>query len=334
MSKRRLAKPAPEEEEEEGREETPSQRRARRERERRVRRQRTQAKGLLAGWPLWKTGAVIGGSAVAVAAVVAVLLIFVLKPPCLALETPPASSGVPDESAPSWCVNTSAAIVESMAVHLSIQVAGSPVTIPGGVGEINQAKWGWTCDMPVFTDNSTGGGTTSGGVILIASPWNFTYTLADFFNLWKESYSTATVDGTAQPISYTGTQLFNYSTTTNQVVRLWVDGQQSTAGPNLALNYLADDYGTSSEVPQCFVSQYGSGHTILLTWGWKGAGSVAGSTPHPGAPAGSTESGLPVSSLPSSDQSFLSGSPVALVGTSLGEILTPAFGGWSLRPLL
>ena len=278
MAKRRPVRPSNASEvEEEEVQETPEERRVRRQRERRAREKRgPKSVGMFSAWPRWKTAAVLGGSAVAVAAAIGVVLLLV-SPPCLAISAPPASSGVPDESAPSWCVNSTVSMDQRLAVSLTITVGGAGVAIPGGIGEINQHKWGWTCNMPVFTDNATGpGGSGSGGVIQIVSPWDFTYTLGDFFNMWKESYSTVSINGVAEPVSYTGTQLFNYSSTSNQVVRLWVDGQQSNAGPGLVLNYLSSNYATSTTVPQCFLQKYGSGHSITLTWGWKGAGLVIG----------------------------------------------------------
>ncbi|MDE1819381.1 MAG: hypothetical protein KGJ23_00795 [Euryarchaeota archaeon] len=279
MAKRRPVRPqgAAEVEEKEIAE-SPEERRARRQRERRARQKQAtrHGGGILATWPLWKSIGVFGGTAGAVIAAVAVIVLF-LPHPCLGISAPPSGSGVPDESAPSWCVNNSVSLDERMAVSITIVLGGIHVGIPGGIGEINQHKWGWTCTMPVFTDNSSGSGSgDSGGVVQIASPWNFTYTLGDFFNMWKESYGTVSINGNSETVDYTNTQLFNYTSNANQVVRLWVDGQVSDQGPGLVLNYLADDYQTSSEVPQCFVQQYHSGHTIFLTWGWVGAGMGVG----------------------------------------------------------
>ncbi len=282
MAKRRLARPSAEEEEEpEGEQESPKERRERRERERRAREKRgSKSSGLLARWPRWKTLGAILGVVVAIVAAVAIVVIY-FPTPCLSLAPPPASSGVPDESAPSWCVNSTVSLVERMVVHLTITVAGKPVTIPGGIGEISATKaaaqWQYSagCTFPVFTDNGTGpGGGDSGGYIQIASPWAFTYTIGDFFNLWKESDSTATVNGASQPVSYTGTQLFNYSSSGNQIVRLWVDGQVSSAGTGLVLNYLVSNYNVANDLPQCIPQKYGSDHSIVLTWGWTGAGMV------------------------------------------------------------
>lgn len=282
MAKRRLARPAPEEEEgPEGAEESPKERRERRERERRAREKRgSKAAGLFARWPRWKTLGAILGVVVAIVAAIAIVVIY-LPTPCLTLAPPPASSGVPDESAPSWCVNSTVSLVERMVVHLTITVAGKPVTIPGGIGEISATKaaaqWQYAagCTFPVFTDNGTGpGGGDSGGYIEIASPWAFTYTLGDFFNLWKESYSTVSVNGASQPVSYTGTQLFNYSSSGNQIVRLWVDGQLTSLGTGLVLNYLVSNYNVANDLPQCIPQKYGSDHSIVLTWGWTGAGEV------------------------------------------------------------
>lgn len=288
MAKRRVvgAQSSKDQEEAEEVEETAEERRARRDREKRALRKRgPRAAGVLARWPRWKTLSVFAGSAVAIVAAIALVVIF-FPHPCLTLSAPPPQSGVPDESAPSWCVNSTDAMEQELFVHLSIVVGGTTVTIPGGIGEISAAtaksQWGFSsgCNMPVFTDNSTGGGSTSDGYIEIYSPWAFTYTLGDFFNIWKESYSTVSINGNSEPVSYAGSQLFNYTSNAKQTVRLWVDGSQSSAGTGLVLNYLTSSAPsgtqTSSEIPQCLVSQYGSGHSIVITWGWVGAGEVVG----------------------------------------------------------
>lgn len=199
---------------------------------------------------------------------------------CLSLSAPPASSGVPSESTWDWCVNASDAIVERMFVQLSIVIAGDPVVIPGGIGELPPGHFASSptlsqpCNMPVFTDNSTGGGRSSGGYLEIASPWAFTYTLEDFFSLWHDSDSTVDVNGVTEPITYSGDQIFNYSDSANgaQVVRLWIDGTQVATGPSQVLNYEISSYDTSQDVPSCFLSDYGSDHSIEITWGWAGAG--------------------------------------------------------------
>lgn len=201
------------------------------------------------------------------------------SPPCLSIGPPPVSSGVPDESAPTWCINASDALVERLYIHLSIVIGGVSVTLPGGIGEISPARaardWGFTngCNMPVFTDNSTGTGSDPGGIFTIASPWNFTYTLRDLFDLWHESYSTVSVNGNAEPVSYTGAQIFNYTSNARQVVRLWVDGQVAATGSAQVLNYELSSYGTSQTVPPCFLQKYGTGHSLEITWGWVGAGA-------------------------------------------------------------
>jgi hypothetical protein len=203
-----------------------------------------------------------------------------VRQPCLKLSNIPAQSGIPSEDAASWCVNSTDTIVERMVVHLTITIGGSAVTIPGGIGEVPAGRWTFggspsqACDMPIFTDNSTGGGANSGGYIEIASPWAFNYTLGDFFSLWHDFSPTAEVDGTPQPVEYEGTQIFNYTTTTHQVVRLWVDGAitPATSGPGLDLNYEISSYDPSATLPSCFVGAYGDDHTLAITWGWTGSG--------------------------------------------------------------
>jgi hypothetical protein len=307
VAKRRAVRPKEPEEEEEP--QTAEERRSQRERDRRAKKtQGSRRRSLLAGRPKWQRAAVYVGVAVAVIAAIAVILLYIPHP-CLALSAPPAQSGTPSESAWSWCVNSTDAIIEQMTVSLTITVGGTPVPIPGGIGNVPEGHYGGgtsaACTMPIYTLNATG--TTagqSGGYIEIASPWAFTYTLADFFSLWHDSYSTVTIGGSPEPVEYSGTQIFNYSDNTNskgqptQIVQLWVDGnrQNNSNGPETVLNYLADDLDTGAEQPQCLVSQYGSGHSIVITWGWVGAGEFTSGPTLFQAP-GDASSAAPLPSL-------------------------------------
>lgn len=291
MSKRRLVNAAAEEETDEEGEESPEERRNRRDRERRSKKKKSSrpGSGLFAGRPRWVKATAVVGVIVAIAAAILVISLF-LAGPCPSISPPPATSGVPSESSWSWCVNSTDAIVEEVNVHLAIVVGGTPVTIPGGIGELPSGHFvqgsspSPACNMPIFTDNSTGNGVagSSDGYIWIVTPWPFEYTLADFFSVWHDSYADVSVGGTQEPVSYTGTQLFNYTSNSagTQVVTLWIDGTAQTApldGPNTVLNYYQDSQYASSENPQSCASKYGgSNHSLVITWGYVGAGETAG----------------------------------------------------------
>lgn len=282
MSKRRAVGPGADDDEGDEKKpakETRAQREARRQQEERARTKRAHRhEGFLSNRPRWQVYAIMIGAAAAVLILIGAVAVFAFNGACLTLNAPPATSGAPDENNPSWCSNSSN-YVYHIYVKLEIVIAGSYVTIPGAIGEnVDPIKYGFPCTMPLFTDNSTGtGGGTSGGIIQIGSDWDFNYTLGQFFSIWQESDTNAQVNGASTGIAYTETNgvqtIFNYTNTANQVVRLIVDGQVNTAGPNLDLSALPN-YPASESQPGCLVDHEGSGHVIEITWGWRGAAAA------------------------------------------------------------
>lgn len=154
--------------------------------------------------------------------------------------------------------------------YLRIVINGQPVTIPAFIG-IRALPGGGACLEPVHTHDAS-------GIIHIESlsPTQ-TYTLADFFAIWRTTYHTVDIQGTRYPVRYTLTELLGHRTDAQHFIRLLVDGARSLAGSGLALNTL--DYCSAATTgPPCaptavgdpyppfLVQRYGTGHTIMLEY--------------------------------------------------------------------
>lgn len=154
--------------------------------------------------------------------------------------------------------------------YLRIVTIGRPVTIPAFIG-IRAQPEGGACLEPVHTHDAS-------GILHIesTSPTQ-TYTLADFFAIWRATYHTVDIQGTRYPVDYTLTGLLGHRTDARHVIRLVVDGVCSLAGPGLALNTL--DYcnaamtnppcaptAVGDPYPPFLVQRYGTGHTIVLEY--------------------------------------------------------------------
>jgi hypothetical protein len=157
--------------------------------------------------------------------------------------------------------------------YLRIYLDGQPVTIPAYVGirDGDQA-----CFEPVHTHDA------SGVVHIESTSATQTYTLGDFFAIWRATYGTASVKGVDLPLVYTAGELLGRKADATHAVRLLVDGRPSSAGPALVLNRL--DFCTAATTnPPCYptavgdpyppsvASQYGTGHTIVLEYVATGA---------------------------------------------------------------
>ncbi len=159
--------------------------------------------------------------------------------------------------------------------YLRIYILGHRVTIPTAIGIANPRMYGHvalsgTCVEPIHTHDS-------GGVIHVESPVRRTYTLGDFFRVWRSTYPTVTVDGQSRPVVYTPTDLLGYRTDATHVIRLLVDGKPSRAGPGLDLDHL--DYcggrvlaspcyptAVTNPYPPSLYHRYGVGHRIVLEY--------------------------------------------------------------------
>ncbi len=154
--------------------------------------------------------------------------------------------------------------------YLRILIDGQPVPIPALVG-IRSISESLACLEPIHTHDAS-------GIIHIESPDPAqTYTLTDFFAIWRATSRIVEINGARYSVSYTPTELFGHRTDAHHFIRLLVDGTPSLAGPALVLNTL--DYCSAATVgPPCaptavgdpyppfLVQQYGVGHTIVLEY--------------------------------------------------------------------
>jgi hypothetical protein len=169
---------------------------------------------------------------------------------------------------------------ETLALHvhpyLRIVIQGVPVTIPAAIG-IRDPRFqqglaiAGSCFEPLHTHDSS-------GIIHIEAPEpNAQYTLGDFFAVWRATYSTVTIAGTAFPVTFTATELLGHTAGAAHPIRLLVDGKPAELSPSLVLNRL--DYCSQQSVgPPCFptavgdpyppeiLRKYGTGHTIVLEY--------------------------------------------------------------------
>jgi hypothetical protein len=241
----------------------------------------------------WRRGIMPGVVAVVIVAVVLFLYfgVGVLFPhPCLAFQTIPTSSGIPDYPASNttnfgqtWC--PIATTLFSVHPQLAISINGQGVGLPPSIGR-SQNFTHYECDLPIHTEPGV-----SGGVFNVTSPWPYEYTLGDFFSVWQESYVSAYVNATyhTTTIDYTSSQLLGLPTDATHTLKLFVDNQPSSAGPSLVLNGLDHSGGAS---PSCLSAVYGSNHVIALVYQTGGAGAVVG------APVHSTLATAPPQALP------------------------------------
>ena len=154
--------------------------------------------------------------------------------------------------------------------YLRIFVNGQPVPVPAGIG-IRSLPGGAACLEPLHTHD------TSGIIHIESHSKTQTYTLADFFAIWRATYRTVEIGGASYPLSYTLSELFNHMSDGKGTIQLLVDGVPSRAGPLLVLNTL--DYcsaamagppcaptATADPYPPLVMQRYGTGHTIVLQY--------------------------------------------------------------------
>jgi hypothetical protein len=209
--------------------------------------------------------------------IVVILLVNPFPGPCLQLSTIPTQSGLPafpshnasSDLSNSWCPPGVSAVMQVFP-WLRIKIGGTDVGIPSSIGRNQNYTWAgqpYACTLPLST-NTAAYDSANGlpaGSILITSPWPYVYTLGNFFEVWGQSYSTVNVNAsyTAQPITYTATDLLGFTSDATHSIRLFVDNQYSTAGPDLNL----DQYSYGGQVyPGCIGRNYGTGHTLFLTY--------------------------------------------------------------------
>jgi len=151
--------------------------------------------------------------------------------------------------------------------YLQIFINNESVTIPADIGLTP------SCTEPMHTHDSS-------GIIHIESSTNTTYTLGDFFQIWKDTYGTVTFNGTQHPIVFNSTDILGYRVDSSHQLLLLVDGVPSTQYGSLVLNTLdycdannsvspnSPCYATAQGAPYWFGEPYpyGTGHTIEILY--------------------------------------------------------------------
>lgn len=102
-------------------------------------------------------------------------------------------------------------------VDLMIVINGKNVSIPAGIGGGDSG----VCIQPLHNHVSEAGT----NVIHIETPINRTYTLGDYFTVWAHSPN---VQG-PKPVIFNQNSIFNYTVSGGNELRMYVNGQQSTA---------------------------------------------------------------------------------------------------------
>jgi hypothetical protein len=261
---------------------TPEQRRDRRTRDRELaKKAKKPPKG--PGSP-WRRALLLGVPVVVIAAIVALILFTpIFQTPCITFQSIPPSSGVPDfppktttDFAGTWCP-TGAALVYHVVDYLTISINGQSVGIPPtssatathpdwpSIGRNSSYPGGYECDLPINTRPPVPSAGQPDGSIQITSPWQYSYNLSEFFQVWSFSFPSVFVNSSYanQPIVYQTNDLLGFTSDSTHRVSLFVDGAPSGAGPGLELNTL--DYAPNP-YPSCLGGKYGTGHVIALSY--------------------------------------------------------------------
>jgi hypothetical protein len=114
-------------------------------------------------------------------------------------------------------------LAEHYHAQLSIYVNGQQVTLPVNIGEGDSGP----CTQPLHVH----AGDPSPNVIHIESPTVKSYTLGDFFKVWA---ATPNISGPTTVV-FNQNQIFNYTVGNGFELRMFVNGQQSTAYDSLVL---------------------------------------------------------------------------------------------------
>jgi hypothetical protein len=155
------------------------------------------------------------------------------------------------------------------------------VTIPAAVGILNpgyetvdgdQYVSSGSCYEPMHTHDAS-------GIIHIESmSTSITYTLGDFFTIWKvtcqlQPSDCISIGGANRPIIFNQTDIFGYTAGQGHTVSLLVDGQNSTQYGSLVLNNLDYCSSSNSSVAPCYPSagppspsSSSTGNTIIIKY--------------------------------------------------------------------
>ncbi len=106
---------------------------------------------------------------------------------------------------------------------LTTYVNGKQINLPVNLGEGDSGP----CTQPLHVHAAD----PANGIIHIESPQVKSYTLGDFFKVWA---ATPNIGGPT-PVVFNQNQIFNYSVGNGNELRMYVNGQQSTAFDSLVL---------------------------------------------------------------------------------------------------
>lgn len=139
--------------------------------------------------------------------------------------------------------------------YLQIWVDGKNVTIPGDIG-ITQSGG---CLEPIHTHDASG----ILHVELSQAEANKTWTLGDFFSIWKYTCSLQpaqcpTVNGTPRPVTFDQTNILGFTADSTHKVTLLVNGVPSSAGGSLNLEQYDYCYAAISSLPPCNLTAGGN----------------------------------------------------------------------------
>ena len=149
--------------------------------------------------------------------------------------------------------------------YLRIVIDGSDVTVPATIGISGG------CDEPLHTHDAS-------GIIHVEAPNTSTqYTLGDFFQIWKATYGTVSINGVDHPLVFNSTDILGFKADATHKVVLLVDGKPSSEYGSLVLNSLAYCSATTTG-PPCSPTAvgdpsyggqqypFGTGHTIVIEY--------------------------------------------------------------------
>ncbi|HEV2137896.1 MAG TPA: hypothetical protein VGR53_03575 [Nitrososphaerales archaeon] len=132
--------------------------------------------------------------------------------------------------------------------YLQIWIDGKNVTIPAEIG-ITQSG---SCLEPLHTHDSYG----IIHVELSKAEANKTWTLGDFFSIWKytcnlQPAQCPTVNGTSRPVVFDQSNILGFTADSSHKVTLLVNGVPSSAGGSLDLEQYDYCYAAISNAPPC-----------------------------------------------------------------------------------
>jgi hypothetical protein len=156
--------------------------------------------------------------------------------------------------------------IDNVTIPAAVGILSPGYTTTGGVQYVSSGS----CYEPMHTHDA------SGIVHIESTSTSNTFTLGDFFTIWKvtcllQPSDCVSVGGTNRPIVFNQTDILGYSAGGGHRVSLLVDGQNSTQAGSLVLNNLDYCSQSNSSVPPCYPSagppnpsSYSTGNTIII----------------------------------------------------------------------